>query len=64
MQTLIYHWALEGKYKTSAFGDEPRRMLKVNQRLGKRCSCHFQDQYSQCLPKSWTTFNIRLAHPR
>jgi hypothetical protein len=29
--------------KTSAFGDEPRRMLKVIQRFGKHCRCHLRD---------------------
>jgi hypothetical protein len=31
--------------KTSAFGDEPRRMLKVIQRFDKHCSCHIQGKY-------------------
>jgi hypothetical protein len=29
---------------TSAFGDEPRRMLRIIQRLGKHCSCHLQGE--------------------
>jgi hypothetical protein len=30
---------------TSAFGDEPRRMLKIIQCFGKRTSCHLQGEY-------------------
>jgi hypothetical protein len=30
---------------TSAFGDEPRRMLSINQRFGNHCSCHLRGEY-------------------
>jgi hypothetical protein len=29
---------------TSAFRDDPHRMLKVIQRFGKQCSCHLQGE--------------------
>jgi hypothetical protein len=29
---------------TSAFGEQPRRMLKVIHRFGKHCSCHLQGE--------------------
>jgi hypothetical protein len=28
----------------SAFGCEPRRMLSIDRRFGKHCSCHFQGE--------------------
>jgi hypothetical protein len=31
--------------KASAFGDDPRRMLKVVKRFGKHCSYHLQGEY-------------------
>jgi hypothetical protein len=46
---------------TSAFGDEPRRMLKVNKRLGKNCSCHLQDEFV-CV-ESYPTFRQTLQLP-
>jgi hypothetical protein len=30
---------------TSAFGDEPCRMLKIIRRFGNHCSCHFRSEY-------------------
>jgi hypothetical protein len=33
------------KCTTSAFRDEPCRMLKIIQRFGKHCSCHLQGEY-------------------
>jgi hypothetical protein len=30
---------------TSAFGDEPSRILKIIQRFGKHCICHLQGEY-------------------
>jgi hypothetical protein len=32
---------------TSAFGDRPRRMLKVIQRFGKHFSCHLQGECAE-----------------
>jgi hypothetical protein len=34
------------KCKVSAFGDEPRRMLKVIQRFDKHYGCHLQGEYT------------------
>jgi hypothetical protein len=34
-----------GKCVSSAFGVEPRRMLRISQRFGKHCSCYLQDEY-------------------
>jgi hypothetical protein len=36
---------LRSNCTTTAFGDEPRRMLKIIQRFGKYCSCHLQCEY-------------------
>jgi hypothetical protein len=41
-------------FTTSAFGDEPRGMLKTIRRFGKHCSCHLQGEFS--------TFDA--VHPR
>jgi hypothetical protein len=37
---------LEFNVQASAFGDEPRRMLRIIQRFGKHCSCHPQHTFT------------------
>jgi hypothetical protein len=39
VSAIVYQFIL---CVTSVFGYRPRRMLRIIQRFGKHCSCHFQ----------------------
>lgn len=46
---------------TSAFGDNPRHMLKVFQRFDKNFSCHFQDKFALWVRGSCIQARQRVA---